>query len=224
MMLKRWSRNLLVAVLCAAGTACAQDGGKPLRIVIGFGAGGAHDIVARVLAPGVGAALKVQAVVDSRPGANGMIAGEIVARAPADGNTVILTGVSTFVLNQLVYAKAPYDTPKDFAAVTTVAATPQVFVAHPGLPVKTLADIAALAPAVDLIHLKDRDLAARRTVPLGDGGVPWAQELKRLLSHARAERVLASMETHCPHDGRNATAKSVATLRRIAAEIGADLV
>ena len=81
-------------------------------------------------------------------------------------------------------------------------------------------DIAALAPAVDQIHLKDRDLARRRTVPLGDGDVPWAKELERLLSGVLAPEVLASLETHCPQDGRNATAQSVAALRRIAREIG----
>ena len=85
-------------------------------------------------------------------------------------------------------------------------------------------EIAALAPLVDLIHLKDRDFNARRTVPLGDGGVPWAEELKRLLAGVREPEVVASMETHCPQDGRNATAKSVAALRRIAGEIGAEIV
>jgi sugar phosphate isomerase/epimerase len=86
------------------------------------------------------------------------------------------------------------------------------------------ADIAALAPRVNLIHIKDRDLAARRGVPVGDGGVPWAMELKRLLGGVTAREVVASLETHCPHDGRNATAKSVAGLRRIADEIGVQLV
>jgi sugar phosphate isomerase/epimerase len=85
-------------------------------------------------------------------------------------------------------------------------------------------EIAALAPLVDLIHLKDRDFKARRTVPLGDGGVPWAEELKRLLAGVRGPEVVASMETHCPQDGRNATAKSVAALRRIAGEIGVEIV
>jgi sugar phosphate isomerase/epimerase len=85
-------------------------------------------------------------------------------------------------------------------------------------------EIAALAPLVDLIHLKDRDFTARRTVPLGDGGVPWADELKRLLSGAHEREIVASMETHCPDDGRNATAKSVAALRRIAGEIGVEVV
>jgi sugar phosphate isomerase/epimerase len=85
-------------------------------------------------------------------------------------------------------------------------------------------EIATLAPTVDLIHLKDRDFEARRTVPLGDGGVPWANELKRLLRGVGAAEVVASMETHCPHDGRNATARSVAALRRIADEIGVEIV
>lgn len=109
-------------------------------------------------------------------------------------------------------------------------------------------DIAALAPLVDLIHLKDRDLKAGRTVPLGDGDIPWANELKRLLTEIplatkrlkdkraaetgivdkpvkeKPLEVVASIETHCPQDSRNATARSVAALRRIAGEIGVELV
>ena len=85
-------------------------------------------------------------------------------------------------------------------------------------------DIAVLAPATDQIHLKDRDRRAKRIVPLGDGDVPWAMELERLLGRVTAGEVLASIETHCPQDGRRATAKSVVALRRIADEIGAELV
>lgn len=91
----------------------------------------------------------------------------------------------------------------------------------------TDAEIAALAPRTDLIHLKDRDSAARRTVPLGDGDIPWAAELQRLLSAAATgsvREIVASIETHCPQDGRNATARSVAGLRRIAQEIGVEVV
>lgn len=85
-------------------------------------------------------------------------------------------------------------------------------------------DFETLGPMVDLIHLKDRDFEAKRTVPLGDGKVPWARELTRLLAHVTAPEVVASMETHCPQDGRNATARSVAALRRIAGEIGVKIV
>jgi len=86
------------------------------------------------------------------------------------------------------------------------------------------ADMAMLAPLTTAIHLKDRDLAAGRTVPLGDGDVPWPAELKRLLGGSLTKEVLASIETHCPQDGRNATARSLAGLRRIAAEIGVEVV
>ncbi len=89
------------------------------------------------------------------------------------------------------------------------------------------AEIAALAPRTDLIHLKDRDSAAKRTVPLGDGDIPWARELERLFTAASegpTREIVASIETHCPQDGRNATARSVAGLRRIASEIGVEVV
>jgi len=85
-------------------------------------------------------------------------------------------------------------------------------------------DIALLAPLTTAIHLKDRDLASGRTVPFGDGDIPWADELRRLLSQVEEKEVLASIETHCPDDGRNATARSIAGLRRIAAEIGVEIV
>jgi sugar phosphate isomerase/epimerase len=84
-------------------------------------------------------------------------------------------------------------------------------------------DIAFLAPFVDLIHIKDRDLTGKKGTPVGDGNVPWAMELKRLLEGVTGREVVASLETHCPADGRNATAKSVAALRRIAGEIGAEI-
>jgi sugar phosphate isomerase/epimerase len=86
------------------------------------------------------------------------------------------------------------------------------------------ADIDALARHADAIHLKDRDMTAKRTVPLGDGDIPWADELRRLLRGVKVPEVLASIETHCPSDGRNATARSVAALRRIAGEIGVEVV
>lgn len=86
------------------------------------------------------------------------------------------------------------------------------------------ADIQQLAPYVDAIHLKDRDMTAKRTVPMGDGDIPWADELKRLLRSVKVPEVLASIETHCPTDGRNATARSVVALRRIAGEIGVEVV
>lgn len=88
----------------------------------------------------------------------------------------------------------------------------------------TDADIAALAPLVDTIHLKDRDLDRKRAVPFGEGDIPWAMELPRLLSGVTGTEVLASIETHCPDDARDATARSVAGLRRLAGELGIEIV
>jgi sugar phosphate isomerase/epimerase len=85
-------------------------------------------------------------------------------------------------------------------------------------------DFEALGPMVDLIRLKDRDFEAKCTVPLGDGNVPWTRELSRLLAHVTVPEVVATVETNVPQDSRNATAKSVAALRRIAGEIGVEVV
>jgi tripartite-type tricarboxylate transporter receptor subunit TctC len=140
-------RTIAAGLLIAtAGLATAQDfPSKAIRLVVGFPPGGSNDIVARALGPRITAAFNQQVIIDNRPGANGIIAAEYVAKSPADGYTVILTGVSTFVLNPLVYAKVPYDTQKDLAAISTVAVMPQIIVANPALPVKNLKDLVALA-------------------------------------------------------------------------------
>lgn len=143
----------IIGTVCAAGAvfavvpqALGQDAGtRPARIVVGFAPGGSNDLVARALAPHVKSANGTPAIVDNRPGANGMIAGEHVARSAPDGSTVILTGVSTFVLNGLVRQRVPFDTRRDLAAITAVAVMPQIVVAHPSLRASALTDLAGIA-------------------------------------------------------------------------------
>jgi tripartite-type tricarboxylate transporter receptor subunit TctC len=135
-----------VAFAMAVTTAIAQDyPAKPIRIVVGFAPGGSNDLVARALAQRMSTVLGQQVIVDNRPGANGIISAEHVAKSAPDGYTVILTGVSTFVLNPLVYPKVPYDTLTDLMPVTTVAVMPQIIVAHPVLPAKSLKEVADIA-------------------------------------------------------------------------------
>jgi tripartite-type tricarboxylate transporter receptor subunit TctC len=134
-----------MGVALGAGVQCAWAQEKPVRIVVGFAPGGSNDLIARALAPKIALSGATGAIVDNRPGANGMIAAEHVARSAPDGATVILTGVSTFVLNPLVYQKVAYDTQRDLAPVTTVAVMPQIIVAHPSLPAKSLKELAAIA-------------------------------------------------------------------------------
>ena len=88
----------------------------------------------------------------------------------------------------------------------------------------TETDIAAIAPYVDALQLSDFDRAANRMVPLGDGDVPWGDELRRLLGNVEVAEVLASVQTHCLYNGHNEVARSVMALRRIAGEIGVTLV
>ena len=128
------------------GVANAQDfPAKPIRIVVGFTAGGSNDIVARYLAPKLGEILGIQVVVENRPGANAIIGTEFVAKSAADGYTLLLGSVSSLVLIPLVYSTIPYDTLKDFTGLTTVAMTPQGIIVNPSLPVRSLKELIALA-------------------------------------------------------------------------------
>lgn len=119
---------------------------KPVRLVVGFPTGGPVDILARILASKVGESMGQQIIVDSRPGANGNIAGELAARAPADGYTLLLV-VSSFATNPHLYAKQPFDPLTDFAPVTLLTSAPLLLTAHPSLPVKSIKELIALARA-----------------------------------------------------------------------------
>ncbi|RYF81819.1 MAG: tripartite tricarboxylate transporter substrate binding protein [Comamonadaceae bacterium] len=114
---------------------------RPLRIVIGQAAGGAVDTVARTLAEGLGQALGQPVTVENKPGAGGMVAAESVARAPRDGYTLGLLDVGSLAVNPVLQAKIRYDVNKDFSFVGSVARIPLALVAHPSVPVDTLADL-----------------------------------------------------------------------------------
>jgi len=136
------------ALALAAAGAHAQGAGsypgKPVRIIVGFAAGGGIDVMTRFYAQRLSESLKQPFVIENRPGAAGTIAGELVAKAPPDGYT--LTGVSvTHAINASLYSKLPYDTVKDFAPISLIALMPDVVAVHPSLPVKTLPELLALA-------------------------------------------------------------------------------
>lgn len=115
---------------------------KPVRLLLGYGAGGAADIVARVIAPRVGEKLGQQ--VNNRPGAGSIIATELLAKAPADGYTIMLANVS-FGANSALRSKLSYNPLKDFAPVGLVSVMPNVLVVHPSLPARSVKDLVALA-------------------------------------------------------------------------------
>ena len=117
---------------------------KPIRMVVPFAPGGGTDVIARYLAAGMSESMNRQVVVDNRGGANGIIGTEIVARAPADGYTLLFVS-SPHSVNASLYPKLPYDTLRDFAPVSMVATSPYVLVVHPSLPARNVKELIALA-------------------------------------------------------------------------------
>ena len=138
---------LFAGVAAPDASAQAAWPSKPIRIVVPFPPGGTTDILARAAAQKMTEAWKEQAVIDNRPGAGGNIGAELVAKAPADGYTMLMGTVGTHAINASLYAKMPYDHVKDFAPVILVAAVPNVMVVHPSVPAATVAEFIAWAKA-----------------------------------------------------------------------------
>ncbi len=142
--------KFVVSVLFAAGlpvAGIAQNDWrpqKPIRWIVPFAAGGAADIVSRIIAPKAGEVLGVQIVVDNRGGASGIIGAEAGAKAAPDGYTVVLGGLSSHVLNAYLFDKLPYD-PREFSHVALLTLVPNVFTVHPSVPAKNVRDYIALA-------------------------------------------------------------------------------
>jgi tripartite-type tricarboxylate transporter receptor subunit TctC len=135
------------STLAGSGLASAQSfPSKQVRIVVPFPAGGTGDVVARMVAAPLSKSLGQPVIVDNRAGGGTVIGTELVARSAPDGHT-LLTVFNSFTINPAVRPKLPYDTEKDFAAVTLLAQVPFVYAVHPSLPVKSLKDLVALARA-----------------------------------------------------------------------------
>jgi tripartite-type tricarboxylate transporter receptor subunit TctC len=136
-------RDMLGFLLLAAGVAHAQNfPAKPVRFVIGP----APDLLPRLVAQKLSEGWGHQVVVDQRPGAGGIVAGELVAKAAADGYTWLMSTGSFYVLDAL-YPKLPYHMLRDYAGVTLMATLPFIAVVHPSVPAKSLAELVQLARA-----------------------------------------------------------------------------
>ena len=115
-----------------------------MRIVIPFAAGGATDVVFRLLTPTVSEGLGQQVLIDNRPGGAATIGMDIVAKAPADGHTLGVANVS-FGVNPFIMGKLPYNSDKDFVPVSLVATITMILAVHPSVPVRTVKEFIALA-------------------------------------------------------------------------------
>lgn len=224
MTFKSTLRALLPAVLAACTFAAANGAhaqgafpNRPVRLVLPFSPGGTTDIMSRSLSVKFQEETGQALVVDNKPGAGGMIATELVQRAPADGYTLLLASSAQLALNPALYANVRYDSMRDFAPVALLGATPNVLLAHPGQPIRSLQSLIAAAKAapgklafgspgsgstahlsaellkqqagIDMVHVPYRGAGPAVTDALG-GQVPLLfVAIPSIVQHAKAGRL-----------------------------------
>lgn len=137
----------MILAVCPLVAAAQPYPSKPVKIVIGFAAGGPTDVIARVIAQDMTASLGQAFIVENRPGANAIIATEFVARAAPDGYTVLFSSLSLLVNAILLEGRAKYDPFKDFAPISNAALLPMVIVTGPQSPFNSMRELIALAKA-----------------------------------------------------------------------------
>jgi tripartite-type tricarboxylate transporter receptor subunit TctC len=142
------ARALIVACLGLSGLAAAAESypGRPVRMIVAVPPGGPADTLARLVGPRLGEALGQTVVIDNRPGANGIIAYEMAARAAPDGYTFVLVAAGV-AINPSLYRKVPYDPIKDFAAITQGISVPNILIVHPSVPATSVRDLISVANA-----------------------------------------------------------------------------
>ncbi|MDO9709224.1 Bug family tripartite tricarboxylate transporter substrate binding protein [Paracraurococcus lichenis] len=177
----------------AQGTSGAWAPERPVRLLVGFAAGGSSDVTARLVAQAMGERLGQPVVVENRPGAAGNIAAEAVARAAPDGHTLLFGVSSALAANRALYKSLAFDTLRDFAPLSQVAVIPNLIVVNPALPVRSIPELIAYARANPgklnygsagagtSLHLASASFAARAGLDMVHvpyrGGAPAATDL-----------------------------------------------
>jgi len=139
-------RILIAALALSWGLAYAQSDypNKPVRMVVGFAAGGISDVLGRAIAIPLGKQLGQQVIVENKPGAGTTIAGDFIVRSAPDGYNIWLQDITTHAINNTLYPKLPYDSMKDFTFVAMVASTPLMLVVHPSTQATSVRELLAL--------------------------------------------------------------------------------
>jgi tripartite-type tricarboxylate transporter receptor subunit TctC len=140
----KWSMCVGLSAVHLSHAQAQTTANAPVRILVGAPAGGTTDTMARALAQALGQQLGRTVLVENKPGAGGNLAADMVAKAPADGNTLLMSFTS-HAINASLYPSLPFDPIKDFTPLTMVSSSPSILVAHPSLPVKNVAELVKLA-------------------------------------------------------------------------------
>jgi tripartite-type tricarboxylate transporter receptor subunit TctC len=138
---------LLTSVVSLPALAQADYPNKPIRLVVGFAAGGISDVLGRAIAIPLSKQLGQQVIVENKPGAGTTIAGDFIAKSAPDGYTLWLQDITTHAINANLYSRLPYDSMKDFSFVAMVASTPLMLVVHPSTPAGNVRELIALLKA-----------------------------------------------------------------------------
>ncbi len=223
-----------VALATLAGPVLAQDyPTRPVRMIAPFAPGGGTDITARILAEGLGKVLGQTVVVDNRPGAGSTLGTDLAAKATPDGYTLLLGNIS-MAFNAALYKKLPYNTLRDFAPISLATDQPNILVAHPSQPAKTLSEFVKLAQAqpgkltygsagngsgthlamelllmsqkMDLVHVPFKGTGPTLTALLGNQISVFFSTYASALPHVKSERLRAYAVT---------SAKRTATLPQV---------
>jgi tripartite-type tricarboxylate transporter receptor subunit TctC len=208
-----WAAALLSSVPLWAADSYPS---RPIRMIVPFAPGGGSDISGRILADGLGKALNQQIVVDNRPGAGSTIGADLAAKATPDGYTSFLGNIS-LAFNAALYKHLPYNALTDFTPISLVVEQPNILVAHPSLPAKTLADFVKLAQAspgkltyasaglgsgthlamtlltmslkIDMVHVPYKGTGPAITALLGNEVASFMSTFASALPHVKAGRL-----------------------------------
>ena len=237
--MKHRYKHALAAVVLAtlAAPVLAQSyPARPIRMIAPFAPGGGTDITARILAEGLGKVLGQTVVVDNRPGAGSTLGTDLAAKASPDGYTLLLGNIS-MAFNAALYAKLPYNTLRDFTPISLATDQPNILIAHPSLPAKTLSDFVKLARSqpgkltygsagsgsgthlamelllmsqkMDLIHVPFKGTGPALTALLGNQISVFFSTYASALPHVKADRLRAYAVTSAK---RTKTLPEVATV------------
>ena len=145
-----WLRVVLLFIgLSAAALVPAQEGypNRPIRIIVGYSAGGGNDIIVRVMQPELAKGLGQQIIIENKPGAQSIIAAELVAKSPADGYTLLMGPSGPMTINPATYSKLPYSPLRDFAPISMIASFPLIVAVSAASPIRSVKELVEYAKA-----------------------------------------------------------------------------